>query len=402
MEHFDVIIIGGGAAGLFARANLASENALLLESGNECGRKLLITAGGMCNLTNSLEPGEFLTHYGSKSQRNFLLVAIQNFPPMQLRSWFAKRNLPTVVRSDGKVFPASLDARDVRSCLIASSTIPIRYHHRVTSIEADAGDFIITTERGCLHCHSLIVATGGMSYPRTGSDGSLYPLLRRLGHTIVKPKPALVGLVIRNWHYSSLSGSSMTDVKVTATHMGASKPYYSGRGSVLFTHRGLSGPPILTLSGESESGDTITIRFCDDAAQKIARLFDQSPAMQVTTALRDLGLTKALALTLAQQAAIEGGERYREVDAARRKRLFSLLDAHPFVVESTMGFASAMATRGGVALDEVNRKTMESKVLPGLFFCGEVLDYDGESGGFNLQGAFSTALLAAQHTRSAI
>ncbi len=399
MEQYDVIIVGGGAAGLFARANLPPCRALLLEGGDETGRKLLITAGGMCNLTNTLDVQSFLTHYGSKEQRNFLLLALQNLTPDGLRSWFEKRGVATIVRSDGKVFPQSLDAREVHDCLRSSSNIPICCNEKVIDIEARQNGFIVTSERASYGTKSLIIAPGGKSYPRTGSDGSLYPILKRLAHPIIEAKPALVGLIIKDWPYSALSGSSMQDVSVTAIHEGERKPYHRGSGDLLFTHRGLSGPPILTLSGSAERGDILTVAFIPNAEQTIEALFRTHPHQQVATLLREAGLNRTLAVALLEAARIDATAVWRAIDGTRRRALLTLVSSHPFTVERTMGFVSAMATRGGVALPQVNRKSMESKIHRGLFFCGEVLDYDGESGGFNLQGAFSTALLAAQHVK---
>jgi len=402
MEQYDVIIVGGGAAGLFARANLPPCKALLLEGTEETGRKLLITAGGMCNLTNTLDVQSFLTHYGSTAQRNFLLPALQNLPPDGLRAWFAQRDMPTIVRGDGKVFPESLDAHQVRACLLSASNIPIRCSEKVVALEAAEGCFIVTGERERYRARNLIIAPGGKSYARTGSDGSLYPIIAGLGHTIVEAKPALVGLVIEHWRYSSLSGSSMRGVSITASHRGEKKPYYRGTGDLLFTHRGLSGPPILTLSASAESGDTITVSFVADAQESIEALARRHPHQQAATLLREAGLTRTLALALLEAAGIPGDVVWSRLDGGQRRALFTLVGAHPFIVCRTMGFLSAMATRGGVALSQVNRKSMESKLHDGLFFCGEVLDYDGESGGFNLQAAFSTALLAVQHVKERI
>ncbi len=402
MEHYDVIIVGGGAAGLFARANLPLCNALLLEAGEEAGRKLLITGSGMCNLTNTLEVQEFLNHYGSKAQRNFLLPALQNLTPTQLRGWFEGRGVATIVRGDGKVFPQSHRAQAVRDSLLASSRIPICCNEKVSAIAVASHGFLVTTASARYHTKALIVATGGKSYPRTGSDGSLYPILRGLGHTVVEPKPALVGLVIHDWHYARLAGSSIQNVRVAAVHGGEDKPYYQGSGDLLFTHRGLSGPPILTLSGSALRGDTLTVTFVAEPMRTLEVLARAHPQQQMVTHLREAGLTRAFAAAVLEQANIGTEDTWNHVDSMRRKTLCSLLCAHPFVVEGTMGFSSAMATRGGVALGEVNRKSMESRLHRGLFFCGEVLDYDGESGGFNLQGAFSTALLAASHMKERV
>jgi predicted Rossmann fold flavoprotein len=393
MEHFDLIIIGGGAAGLFLRANLKKGKALLLESTDQVGRKLLLTGGGMCNITNTRAPEHFLTHFATKGQRNFLLPALLNFTPENTRHWFEDHGLPTIAREDGKVFPRSLKSRDVLSCLLDSGTCPIYYNEQVTSIQREDGHFIIQSTTNTYTAKKVVITTGGMSVSHTGSDGSGYHLAKMLGHAIESPNPALVGLAIQNWNFSDVSGTSLQNVTVTATHSGETKPYHKGRGDVLFTHRGLSGPAILTLSGAVRRNDLISITVLENP---IALFESNKGAKTILGALREHSFTRSFAQKLLVTLGIDENRRLGQIRKDERKALIRLLGGLSFVIEGTLGFQSAMVTRGGVTLGEVDRKRMESKICPNLFFCGEVLDYDGESGGYNLQGAFSTAMLAAQ------
>lgn len=391
---WDLIIIGGGAAGLFLRASLpGKKRVLLLETGPRAGRKLLVTGGGMCNLTNTLAADEFLGHFGSKQQRNFLLPAIQNFPPEATRTWFTAHGLATVARSDGKVFPASMQSSDVLTTLLRANSSPIHYQESVVAVHKEDEYFSITTTNGSYTSRRLALTTGGMSVPQTGSDGSGYRLAEALGHTITALHPALVGITIADHQLAGLSGITIDAQRITLTRIGDTVPYAVSRGAVLITHRGLSGPPILTLSGDMQAGDRIVLTLIADAHQ---RFKEASGKLGVRTLLTESGLTRSLADALLVQAGIDGHRPMSQIKRADRNRLASLVSSFSMEVSGTGGFATAMVTRGGVALGEVDRKSMQSRRCAGLYFAGEILDYDGESGGYNLQGAFSTAHLAAQ------
>jgi len=397
---YDVIIIGGGAAGLFAAANLKTHNGLVLDHCPEVGRKLLITGSGQCNLTNTLPTDSFLTHFGSRQQRNFLLPALQNFTTKNLYDWFEQQGLPLLVREDGKVFPKSLDARDVRSFLIRLSKVQIITNAHITSITPLEQGFLIATANAAYETRNLILATGGMSYPRTGSDGSGYELAKALGHSIVPLKPGLTAISITDHPFRHLAGNAVRDAFVSFYHSGENAAYEQRRGDVLFTHDGLSGPAILSSSRLVRKQDVIKLSLISSAnhAQAERLLLDAltTPNKLVTTVLKETGMVSSLARTLIEMADIGNDATTATLDKAKRKTLVSLASSLELHVSSTKGFQSAMVTSGGVHLGEVNRKTMESNKAKGLFFCGEMLDYDGESGGYNLQAAFSTAYLAVQ------
>ncbi|MGH0053811.1 MAG: aminoacetone oxidase family FAD-binding enzyme, partial [Sphaerochaetaceae bacterium] len=255
---FDVVIIGGGAAGLFLAANLPTNNAILLDHKEAVGKKLLITGGGMCNLTNTQPPNEFVSHYGDRTQRNFLLPSLQAFPPSALMEWFEEKGVPLLIREDGKVFPASLDAHQIRDVLSRESKATIQYNTNISAITRNDNGFTITTNKGILQSKMLVLATGGMSYPRTGSDGSGYALAKSLGHSIIPPKPALAAIAIEGYHWKHLAGNAVRSVSAKFYHSGEKKPFREAVGDILFTHDGLSGPLVLTASRELIQGDTIT------------------------------------------------------------------------------------------------------------------------------------------------
>ncbi|MGE4583898.1 MAG: NAD(P)/FAD-dependent oxidoreductase [Sphaerochaeta sp.] len=398
---YDVLIVGSGAGGLFASANLRTHNALLLDQSPQPGKKLLITGSGMCNLTNTLSPKAFLAHFGGKDQRNFLLPALENFPPASLRKWFEQRGLALMIREDGKVFPSSQDARDVRTLLVREGKAELITDARVSAIVRNDEGFTITSTKGVFQARKILLATGGMSYPRTGSDGSGYALAKQLGHTIVPTRPALSAISIEAYPYRALAGNAVRSVFVEFFHQGEAKRYRSDIGDVLFTHDGLSGPVILTASREIQKHDVIKLTLVPASNRQAAhvemeQILLSKQAKQVSTLLKQAGLFSALVQELLSQAGLADDITTSALNKHQRLDLTNRITNHSLTVASVKGFSSAMVTRGGVALQEVNRKTMESLIQPGLFVCGEILDYDGESGGFNLQAAFSTAYLACQ------
>lgn len=401
MHMYDVIIIGGGAAGLFASANLTTTNALLLDHSQEVGKKLLITGGGMCNLTNTLPVEAFLSQFGNKQQRNFLLPALQNLPTDSVYEWFEQRGLRLLVREDGKVFPQSLDAHDVRDFLVRHSKAPIVTGVQIAAITKQDVGFLIKTTSATYETKNIILATGGMSYPRTGCDGSGYELAKALGHSIVPPKPALVAVSIEAYPFKHLAGNSVRNAWVSFYHNTENTAYDQRQKDVLFTHDGLSGPAILSASRLIAKQDRIKLSLItaenhSEAEQAVLRALN-APKKLIANALKETGMVSSLAQTLVEMAGIDKETTTATLDKTRRKALVQLASAMEMTVSSTKGFQSAMVTSGGVDLAQVNRKTMESNLTEGLFFCGEVLDYDGESGGFNIQAAFSTAYLAVKH-----
>ena len=397
----DVIIIGAGAAGLFLSANLTTKKAQLFEHCTEVGKKLLITGGGMCNLSNTLATEQFLSHFGSKAQRNFLLPALQTFDANQLCQWLSERNMNTIVRDDGKIFPQSLDAHEVRDLLLKNSKARITTGAKILSITKKDELFLVETPVETYASKKIVLATGGMSYANTGSDGSGYALARALGHSIVEPRPALVALNIKDYPFRPLAGNAVRNACVSFYHPGQNSSYAQIQGDVLFTHDGLSGPAILTPSRAIQKQDVIKLSLI--GSENHAATFHKINEMLlcqnklIFSVLKEAGMSASLAQSVMALTSLEKQTTTAMLNKKTRVHLANLVSNFPLIVSSTKGFSSAMVTSGGVKLSEVHRKTMESNIVKGLFFAGEILDYDGESGGFNLQAAFSTAYLAAQH-----
>ncbi|HKM05762.1 MAG TPA: NAD(P)/FAD-dependent oxidoreductase [Sphaerochaeta sp.] len=402
---YDVIIIGAGAAGLFLAANMAGKNVLLLEGTPRVGRKILITGGGMCNLTNNKDTPSFLTHFASTAQTNFLKPAILNFTTLQTRLWFERRGLALTEREDGKVFPSCMQAKAVVDLLEHEATrnkVTTRSDEKVTGITKDqqSDTYLVSTEHERFQAKVVALTTGGMSYATTGSDGSGYTLAKLLGHSIVSPTPALVAVTVTSYSFTSIAGNSIRNSLVEFFHSGEAKRYNQAMGDMLFTHDGLSGPVILNNSREIRKGDRVKASLLpcsnkEELKKSLTELFSTNPKKQLYTLLKGEGIITHLAEQLLHELSLTKEGTCANLAKDKRRELIELLTAYPFDISGKNGFKTAMVTSGGITLDEVDRKTMESKIQKGLYFCGEVLDIDGESGGYNLQAAFSTAKLAA-------
>lgn len=402
---YDVIIIGGGAGGLFLCANLKNQKVLLLEKSDRLGKKILITGGGMCNLTNRDDTQTFLTHLADKRQANFIKPALLNFDTKKTFDWFESQGLPLVIREDKKVFPASLKAQsvvDLLATLARHNHVEIHTSEKVTDLAYHETHFTVTSSKETYTSSKVVLATGGMSYPTTGSDGSGYPLAKELGHTIVSPTPALVGITVSNYPYTNFAGNSIRNSQVDFFHAGETKRYLSDKGDLLFTHDGLSGPVILNNSRLIKKGDRIHASLLGTTNKEtlykhLGDLFTQNAKKQLYTLLKGEGLFGNLAQEVLASQFLSTTDTCANLSKERRVNLVKALADQEFIVSSKKGFNAAMVTAGGVALEEIDRKSMESKLVKGLFFTGEVMDIDGDSGGYNLQSAFSTAKLMAQH-----
>ena len=390
---------------MFLCANLKNKKILLLEKSDRLGKKILITGGGMCNLTNRDDTPTFLTHFADKKQATFLKPALLNFDTQKTSVWFENHGLPLVVREDGKVFPVSLKAQsvvDVLSTLAKSNGVEIHTAEKVTKLDKTETSFSLMTDKGAYTANMVVLATGGMSHPNTGSDGSGYPLAKGLGHTIVSPTPALVGLTISDYPYTSLAGNSIRNSQVDFFHAEDTKRYLSASGDLLFTHDGLSGPVILNNSRMVKKGDVVRASLIASTNKEILRthlgeLFANNAKKQLYTLLKAEGIFGNLAQEILSSHALSTTDTCANLSKEKRIKLIQALVDQTFLVSSKKGFNAAMVTSGGVPLEEIDRKTMESKRVNGLFFTGEVMDIDGDSGGYNLQSAFSTAKLIAQH-----
>ncbi|MCX7027060.1 MAG: NAD(P)/FAD-dependent oxidoreductase [Spirochaetes bacterium] len=416
VPNYKAIIIGAGSAGLFAAIRLAEtagKGILLLERGEKPCRKLLLTGSGQCNITHAGKIADFPARYGGgarhESAGRFLKPALYGFTNEDLLSWFRAQGVKFETEENGKVFPADRRASSILKVLQTEAErlgVRIETNRRVCGIERLPEGFLIRAEglkAGVLenveyHGAAVLIATGGASYPRTGSSGDGYALAALLGHHIVPPKAALAPVFVKDFALICLAGLSFRNAGLTIRRGNAKK--LEMEGDLLITHEGLSGPLILDASRHIDVGDLLEIRFANAAIEEFRARLDaalkSNPHRLVRTVLADSGLTRSMAERFCDLACIGQEETAAAVPRAKRETLCRLACAHPFEVEKLGSMDAAMVTAGGIDLSEVNARTMESRLVPGLFFAGEVLDIDGDSGGYNLQAAFSTGALAAR------
>jgi len=402
MLKYSLIVIGGGPAGLFGALKAAGNgrNILIIEKMPRPGRKLLLSGSGQCNITHREETASFLSHYGDNGR--FLRPALMNFPSRELIAFFTERGLPLMTEPDGKVFPGSRKASDVLHVLIkkcGDASIEMRCGDPVLDVSVRDGEFLIRTAQGSLRSDHLLIATGGVTYPGTGSTGDGYAFAGSLGHRVTETGPALAAVTVQGYRFSDRAGISFPDVSISLLRSG--RKIRQRTGDLLLTHTGLSGPGILDLSRFIRPGDTLAISFLPgmDPREVEKILLDRLAAAgnaRIRTALAAFHLPERFVNKLLTLAGIGRDLTGAHLSKESRSALVELLTRCPFAVDRLAGIQEAMVTRGGVSLAEINPKTMESRLVPRLYFAGEVLDIDGDTGGYNLQAAFSTAALAAR------
>ena len=355
----------------------------------------------MCNLTNCDSTENFIQAFGGRKKANFLKPALMNLSTERTRDWFESHGLSLVERDDGKVFPRTLKAQSVVDCLkkeARGNNVEIRTSRVVKTVAKKENIFTVKTDSEEYQSRSLLIATGGKGYESTGSDGSGYALAKSLGHKIIEPTQALVSINVEDYHYSVLAGNSIRNSSVDFFREGESKRYLNGRGDLLFTHKGISGPVILNNSRDIRKNDLIKASLveCENrehTRDELHNILMGDPRKQLGTVLKSLGLFSSLVEEVLSQLELNVDDKCANLNKKNRNRIISLLLDCPFKVSRKGYFSSSMVTAGGVDLGEVNRKTMESKLVDGLYFAGEVLDFDGNTGGYNIQAAFSTAYL---------
>jgi len=400
---YDAVIVGGGPAGMFCAIHCARAGLLtcLVEKNPRPGKKLLISGSGRCNITHAGAAEDFLRHYGNG--RTFVKPALMNFTGADLVAFFRKRGLELVEMAGGKIFPATQNARDVLRVLTAgcgAAGVSMRFGEpvrRASALEGVSG-FEVSAASASFAARTLVIATGGRSYPSTGSSGDGYAFARSFGHAVAAPSPALAPLIIERYAFSGCAGISLSGVRVSLLRDG--KQVAAVVGDVLFTHRGLSGPAILDLSRHVRPGDVIALAAAGFASTQeferhVREAFSAHGRKSVKSILLATALPERLAARVLSLNGIDGSLKASVVDRATRRRIASAFMELSFAVERTGGYNEAMATAGGVSLPEINSATMESRLVKGLYFAGEVVDIDGDTGGYNLQWAFSSGKLAA-------
>jgi predicted Rossmann fold flavoprotein len=399
LKVYKTIIIGGGPAGLFTAISIGRDDTLVLEKNSQPGKKLLIAGSGRCNVTHTGPISDFFGRYGSHG--SFVKKALKEFTNDDLISFLIHRGLNTVVDKNGKVFPETDRAEDVLACLLAecrAKGIEIKREIPVVSVSKANDLFVVTTGKESFCCEALVVATGGSSYPTTGSSGDGYMFAKSLGHSIVTPKPALTPVFVKDYRMSELAGVSLQNASVSLYR--GDKKLLERRGDIGFTHKGISGPGIIDFSRYFEVNDVLRINLIGCNEDRFRQLFIDSVVNQgnttVQSLLRNYDIPKSLMRFVLEEVVIDPSDCLSNVSAQKRNKLIVLLCSYPFHIERVGGFKMAMTTAGGVCLDEVSSKTMESKLVSNLYFVGEVLDVDGDTGGYNIQAAFSTGCVAGK------
>lgn len=401
-----IAVIGGGAAGLIA-AHTAAENGAevtLLEKNEKCGKKIYITGKGRCNVTNDCEPQEYLTHVVNGAK--FLTGAIYAFPPRSLMEYLESGGLRLKTERGNRVFPVSDKASDVTKCLenyCRNAGVTIRFGTKVLGL-----DILNSTMRGIITQNGLelfdkvIVCTGGKSYPSTGSDGDGYKFAAEAGHTVIQPVPSLCGINLKGDYFKEMQGLSLKNVSLKV---------YCGKklvkelfGEMQFTHFGASGPLILSATALINRMNAADVKMLIDfkpalsseqLEQRILRDFGADKNKDISNCLKSL-LPSSAIMPILSRSGIAADKKVNSVTRTERASLLTNLKNFDILFLSLRGFEEAVVTSGGVSLKEVNPKTMESRLVKGLYFCGEVLDADAFTGGYNLQIAFSTGFCAGR------
>ena len=393
-RRYHVIVIGAGPAGLFSTL-FCGGRVLVLEKGSRAGRKLLLTGGGRCNLSHEGDLESFASRYGSGGE--FLRSALGRFSNRDTRAFFQHRGLPLLAEADGRIFPHAGGAAAVRDLLVRGSReagallvtgAPVRSVAARDGFAVRAGDRV-------WHAGNLLITTGGMSHPATGSSGDGYRLASSLGHTVEEPAPALTPLVLRDHPFPHLAGLTLPEAGLSFRRSG--RRVCSAEGPVLVTHRGLSGPAVLDLSRWVRAGDEARLDLAPRWTwEELAGLLAGCPGVISVKRMlaQRLGLPERFVVYVLERAGVPPAASCSQIGRRRRAALVEQAKGMVLTVESPEGFHAAMVTRGGVSLREIDPRTMASRLVPGLYFAGEVMDVDGATGGYNLQAAFSTGAVA--------
>ena len=401
-----VVVIGAGAAGILAAAK-ASENGhevILIEKNDRIGKKILISGKGRCNITNDTDIEGLIENIPGNG--NFLYSALYTFSNMDIVELFNKLGLPTKVERGGRVFPVSDRAKDVVDMLnkyLDKSNVKVYLKSPVSEVIASNNEVqaVVLKDGRKVTCDCVIVATGGSSYPGTGSTGDGFKIAKRLGHTIIDLKPSLVPLVAEEEWVKDLQGLSLKNIAITLQN-NKGKKIYSDFGEMLFTHFGVSGPVILSASRHILDYDYRDIKLSIDLKpalteekldERILRDFEKFSKKQFKNSLDEL-LPQKMIPVIIRLSGISAEKFVNQITKDERKILVKLLKNFSMTIKGARPIEEAIVTAGGVSTNEINPSTMESKIIKGLFFAGEVIDVDAYTGGFNLTIAFSTGYLA--------
>lgn len=402
MFIYETIIIGAGAAGLFASC-FAEKKTLVLEKQSTPGKKLLIAGSGRCNITNSGEIRDFLPNYYEAAR--FLRNALFTFTNDDLIDFFENQGLDTLTDKNGKIFPASERSADVLKVLLnkaKENKVEFRFGQVLTRVIKKGDFFEVNTSGDTLFGKNLLIATGGITYPSTGSTGDGYQFASALGHTVIPPRPALTPVFADHFPFSENAGISMNGC--TIFHYRNNKKIEAFEGDISFTHKGLSGPGIIDNSRYFETGDELRLNLSGISAEIMNKLiieqYRSDGNILLSTFLHKTGIQKNLIRSIFKVLNINESTTISNLSRENRNKVVSYCSEFPVKIDRLGGLNQAMVTRGGVSLKEIDDHTMQSKLVTGLYFAGEVMDFDAKTGGYNLQAAFSTAYSAMKSINS--
>lgn len=411
-----VVVVGGGPAGMMAAITAAEnkEEVILIEKMNSLGKKLLITGKGRCNITSGLDISEFIKN--TPGNGRFLYSSFQNFTNKDIIEFLEKQGLKVKEERGNRIFPQSDRSLDVLNCFqkrLNQLKVKILYNTKVEKIIVDDSKkvFGVQTNQETIKADKVILATGGKSYPSTGSTGDGYRLAKDIGHTITTIKPSLVPLVTYEKDIcKDLQGLSLRNVKIKITH--DTKIIYEDFGEMLFTHFGVSGPTILSGSAHLVryknienllQNKNITLHIdlkpaltMEKLDERILRDFTEMKNKNFKNSLDKL-LPQKMIDTIIDLSGIDPSKKVNEITKKERTKLVNILKDFKLTIKDFRPIEEAIITSGGISTKEVNPKTMESKLVEGLYFAGEILDVDAYTGGFNLQIAYSTGVSAGQN-----
>ncbi|MDM0498270.1 NAD(P)/FAD-dependent oxidoreductase [Clostridium perfringens] len=409
MIYHDVVIIGGGASGMTA-AITAKDFGLdvaIVEGTDRIGKKILTTGNGRCNITNSLISFPFENFHSAND--GFFIKSLNKFSVEDTKAFFLNLGLPIIELEKGKNYPQSLQASsvvDILKMALEEREIPVYNSYKVKSINKSKGKFTLSTgneDSSVIKCKKLIMACGGKSAPKTGSDGSGYTLAKSLGHSIIEPNPAIVQLKLSHNKLKALSGIKFNGyAEVLCDGKNIRKEF----GEILFTDYGISGPPILQISREASLGcfkgkdvkilvDMMPDKSLKELEDFLEGHFAVFSCREVINSLIGVVNKKMIPILLRESGIDNLHKPCYELTWKEKKALINLMKSWEFKCVGTNGFQAAQVTTGGINTKEVDSETLQSKLVDNLYFCGELLDVDGDCGGFNLQWAWSSGFTAA-------
>ena len=406
---YDGIVIGGGPAGMFAAITAAKQGnkVLLIEKNNRLGKKLLITGKGRCNVTNDCSPQEVLLNIPRNGK--FLYSAINAFPPESVKAFFEQNNCALKTERGNRVFPVTDKSASILDCLLDQmrrEDVTVKNISAKKILTKDNYVVGVRTAEGDFYSDWVILATGGVSYPATGSTGDGYRMASELGHSVVDPVGSLVPLESDDDDCAQMQGLSLRNVAVRLVDTN-NKTLYKDFGELLFTHFGVSGPTVLSASAHMKGENCkllIDLKPALDSSklnERVLRDLEQYRNRTMENALMDL-LPRSMVPVVLKRLHIAPDLQANSLKKEQRRALVQLLKEFSVKISGKRPVSEAIITSGGIRISEINPKTMESKLINGLFFAGEIIDCDAYTGGFNLQIAWSTAYCAGMAAKSSV